>query len=277
MQRGQLLHALMAEIWRELGSSASLSKDLQPVIEKAATRATAEIEGRFAELEKQRLIRLARDSLEVERGRAPFEVAQIEQKRTLEVGGLSFSGRIDRMDRLLEGEMRGTHAIIDYKTGSRVTANDWLGPRPDDPQLPMYAVTAEEDLSALAFAKLRAGDMKSRDFPERKGNSGREGGEKLGRPGRDLEGGAGIARLGLRSGRRARRSEEGADDVQKLRPAAAMPRARTPERPRGRGGRGMRKNAMVPAAYSRPRESGGPGFRRKTWIPAFAGMTVLGR
>jgi hypothetical protein len=45
-----------------------------------------------------------------------------------------------------------------------VTSNDWLGPRPDDPQLPLYAVTAEEPVSALAFAKLRAGDMKFSGF-----------------------------------------------------------------------------------------------------------------
>ncbi|HLX80884.1 MAG TPA: PD-(D/E)XK nuclease family protein [Burkholderiales bacterium] len=166
MQRGQLLHALMAGIWRELKTRGGLDGDVSAVISRSAEKAVKdlEIEGRFAELEKQRLVRLARDWLEIERGRPPFEVVQIEQKRTLEVGGLSFSGRIDRMDRLLEGEMRGTHAIIDYKTGSRVTSSDWQGPRPDDPQLPMYAITATEDLSALAFAKLRAGDMKFSGF-----------------------------------------------------------------------------------------------------------------
>jgi RecB family exonuclease len=59
------------------------------------------------------------------------------------------------MDRLEDG----THAILDYKTGNRVTPSDWQGPRPDDPQLPLYAVSAGEDVSALAYAKLRAGEM----------------------------------------------------------------------------------------------------------------------
>jgi probable DNA repair protein len=158
MQRGQLLHALMAGIWGELKTQQGLAGDLAPVISRSAEKAVRDqkIEGHFAELEKQRLIRLAVDWLAVERGRPPFEVVHIEQKKTLDIGGLSFSGRVDRMDRLDDG----SHAIIDYKTGSRVTANDWLGDRPDDPQLPMYAVTAQEELSALAFAKLRAGDMK---------------------------------------------------------------------------------------------------------------------
>jgi len=60
------------------------------------------------------------------------------------------------MDRLADG----THALIDYKTGSRVTPKDWEAPRPDDPQLPLYAAAAPEDLSAVAFARVRPGAMK---------------------------------------------------------------------------------------------------------------------
>jgi probable DNA repair protein len=164
LQRGQLLHALMAGIWKQLGSSASLSQDLEPVIEKAAGAAILELklEGRFAELEKQRLARLARDWLEVERARKPFEVVRIEEKRALEAGGLAFNGRIDRMDRLEDGG----HALIDYKTG-RATRSSWLGERPDEPQLPLYVVSAPEGVTAVAFATLRAGGMKFSGFSEK--------------------------------------------------------------------------------------------------------------
>ena len=157
MQRGQLLHSLMAGIWRELKTSEGLERDISSVISGAADQAVKEqdIEGPFAALEKQRLIRLARDWLEVERGREPFEVVQIERKKTIEIGGLALSGRIDRMDRLADG----THAIIDYKTG-RATRSSWMGDRPDEPQLPLYVVSAQEDVTAVAFATLRAGEMK---------------------------------------------------------------------------------------------------------------------
>ena len=158
MQRGQLLHALMAGIWGELKSKAGLDGDVSLVISRSAEKAVRElkIEGKFADLEVQRLIRLAREWLEVERGRPPFEVVRIEKKEALEIGGLTLNGRIDRMDRL-EG---GTHAIIDYKTGSRATPNDWMGERPDEPQLPLYVITANVNVSAVAFAKLKTGDMK---------------------------------------------------------------------------------------------------------------------
>jgi RecB family exonuclease len=76
----------------------------------------------------------------------------------LSIAGLELEGRIDRMDRLLEGG--GGHVLIDYKTGYRVTPKDWAPPRPDDPQLPLYAASAPEALCAVAFAKLRPGAMR---------------------------------------------------------------------------------------------------------------------
>ncbi len=162
MQRGQLLHTLMAEIWKEVRTKEGLDLDLSGIISNSAKKAVQNlgIEGRFAELEQKRLEKLAAEWLEVERGRAAFEVVSIEEKRTLVIGGLELSGRIDRMDKLADG----THALIDYKTGSRVTPHAWQGARPDEPQLPLYAVTAQEHISAVVFAKLRHGDMKMAGF-----------------------------------------------------------------------------------------------------------------
>jgi ATP-dependent helicase/nuclease subunit B len=165
--RGILVHALMAGVWQELKTSASLEGDVSGAIERSAQQAVAELglEGRFAALETERLKRLAAEWLEEnEKPRAPFEVVLTEEKRELVIGGLRLSGRLDRMDRLADG----THAVIDYKSAKRVTANDWIGPRPEDPQVPLYAVTAPEPISAAAFAKFRAGDMKFSGFSLRR-------------------------------------------------------------------------------------------------------------
>jgi RecB family exonuclease len=167
--RGKLLHALMREIWTQLKDSAALQhQNLVPVIQRAAEAAVKEagIEGRFAELERVRLAKLADEWLALEKSRKGFEVIALEEKRTLRIANLEFSSRIDRMDRLLEGE--GGHVLIDYKTGHRVTPKDWEPPRPDDPQLPLYAVAAEEALSAVAFAKLRPGAMRFAGFSKSK-------------------------------------------------------------------------------------------------------------
>ncbi len=162
--RGSLLHALMKELWAELKGSAGLSKDFSLAIEKAANAAVKELglEEPFAALERMRLAKLARDWLEVEKERAPFEVVALEEKRKLRVAGLELNGRIDRMDRLASGG----HAVIDYKTG-RTTPQEWLGERPDDPQVPLYALNAD-DVSAAAFAKLKTGEMRYMGFSRAK-------------------------------------------------------------------------------------------------------------
>jgi probable DNA repair protein len=163
--RGLLLHTLMKELWTELKGSAGLAGDVGPAIERAAKAAVAEakLDDPFASLEHKRLTKLAWEWLEVEREREPFEVVATEEKRKLTVSNLELNGRIDRMDRL----EAGGHALIDYKTG-KPTLNEWLGERPDDPQLPLYALNAKEDISAVAFAKLRTGEMRYMGFSDRK-------------------------------------------------------------------------------------------------------------
>ena len=155
--RGKLMHELMKEIWAQLKDSSSLKSDLAPVISRAADAAIRAIglEGRFAELERARLAKLAREWLDEEEKRSPFKIAFLEEKRSMKIGGLELSGRIDRMDRLPDG----SHVLIDYKTGN-VNTRVWEAPRPEDPQLPLYAVSSSEQISAVAFARLKTGEMR---------------------------------------------------------------------------------------------------------------------
>lgn len=172
--RGTLLHAMLAKLWQELKSKAQLEAasdaDLDELLAKAAGHALARLrarrpdamENRFAELERSRLVKLGRAWLDVERARTSFEVAAIEHVRVLSFGGVTVNARLDRLDRIAGagGSGQACNAIIDYKTGS-ANVGDWLGPRPDDPQLPLYAVSMGEDeqVCAVAFARLKAGDM----------------------------------------------------------------------------------------------------------------------
>jgi len=157
-ERGKLVHELMRSLWEQLKDSESLKKDVAPFIEQAAAAAVKELklEGRIAELERARLERLAREWLEVEKTRPDFSIHSLEEKRTLEFAGLEFAARIDRMDKLASGG----HAIIDYKTGGNITPRRWDPPRPDEPQLALYAVAAKEEMTAVAFAKVRPGEMR---------------------------------------------------------------------------------------------------------------------
>ena len=159
-KRGKLVHLLMQHVWDELKDSTALQHDLAPAIERAAAAAVKElaVEGRFAELEQKRLARLAHEWFDkVERLRPPFTVVSTEEKRLLTFGGVQFDAYIDRVDKL----STGGYAILDYKTGGgNVTSKRWQGERPDEPQLPLYAVSAQEEISAVVFAKFRPGDMR---------------------------------------------------------------------------------------------------------------------
>jgi len=165
MDRGSLLHSLMKSLWTELKGSEGLKQDVAPAIEKAARLAVQEagLEEPFAALERKRLARLAREWLEVERERAPFEVVAMEDPRELAVAGLTLRGRIDRLDKLASGG----HALIDYKTGNP-SPHQWMNQRPEDPQLPLYALNASEPVCAVAFAKLKTGGMRYMGFSQAK-------------------------------------------------------------------------------------------------------------
>ena len=166
-ERGVLLHSFMKFLWLDLKGSEALSQDLRPALARAAEAAVEEagLEGRFAELERARLVRLGGEWLELEKARAPFTVALAEEKRRIEVAGLQFDARLDRLDALAGGG----HALIDYKSGAQVSRNAWLGERPDEPQLPLYVLGAKEDVIAVAFAQLKTGEMRFRGFSKEKG------------------------------------------------------------------------------------------------------------
>ncbi|HEX2650128.1 MAG TPA: PD-(D/E)XK nuclease family protein, partial [Burkholderiales bacterium] len=117
----------------------------------------------FAAMEKARLAKLAREWLEVESRRAPFEVVAVEREGSFRIGNLELKGRIDRLDRLADG----SHAVIDYKTGERVNPQDWSDPergRPREPQLTIYATASAEPMGAVAFARVKAGKMRFAGF-----------------------------------------------------------------------------------------------------------------
>ncbi|MFO1310889.1 MAG: PD-(D/E)XK nuclease family protein [Burkholderiales bacterium] len=169
-ERGQLVHAMMAAFWLDVGSHARLvaldDSALRERVAKAADAARAIIpEGRWTLLPPviatAELARIADIALEwivrFERDRAPFTVAGVEQQSEVTLGGLTFRVKLDRIDTLADG----TTAIIDYKTGAVDAPRAWFEPRPRSPQLGLYALAlaGERDVRAVAYARLKAGEI----------------------------------------------------------------------------------------------------------------------
>ncbi|MCX6586938.1 MAG: PD-(D/E)XK nuclease family protein [Acidobacteria bacterium] len=152
--RGTMLHRALETFWNECKDHATLvSTDCTPLLERAADHAVEGLTGAMRQLERDRLLLLLREWLTVEAAREPFHVAATETRLTPRFAGLEFATRADRIDRGADGRT----IIIDYKTGL-VSAKSWDGARPDEPQLPIYAVTAEPTPAAVAFAQVRRGD-----------------------------------------------------------------------------------------------------------------------
>lgn len=165
--RGSVIHHILEHIWNTLKNHQALSESptqkLQEIIRDAIDASLIFIQQkqpqilpkRFAQLEKKRLTTLINEWLTLEKQRTPFQVIATEQETIAYISALPIHMRIDRIDQLPDG----SHIIIDYKTNTP-TISDWLGDRPDDPQLPIYCITSNLNINGLVFAQIRANEMR---------------------------------------------------------------------------------------------------------------------
>jgi ATP-dependent helicase/nuclease subunit B len=161
--RGKMLHEVLRLVWNQIQTSARLQQateaELDEIIKGAIRKsqwpARDVFDREVLKLEAVRLHGLIREWLAEEKKRSPFVVVGQEQKRTVEFGGLKFEARMDRIDRLPDGR----ELILDYKTGD-VSSAAWDGARPDEPQLPAYAVSHTEPVGGVAFAAVSRGAMR---------------------------------------------------------------------------------------------------------------------
>ena len=162
-ERGELVHHALEYIWGQLGGSDGLAamapEPLDALVANGVSRAIAkqceqrDPGARWRRREHPRMAALLNKWLVIERLREPFTVEQLEQgAQVAHHGGLDFRVRIDRVDRLLDGG----RVLIDYKTG--IVSPDWRGDRPDNPQLPVYALLRPESLVAVAYGMVNAGE-----------------------------------------------------------------------------------------------------------------------
>jgi probable DNA repair protein len=173
-QSGIFLHEAMNRFWRQVETQDALRRmpldervaALRRAIDAALPRSVSPEspwDEAYVDVQKNRLRTVLLQWLDRELLRTPFRVLEREQERQVAVGPLTLKLRLDRID-----EVDGGMLLVDYKTGARSTPKDWEGERPDDPQLPLYALLPEaENLQGVAFAKVRPGkDMKWLGYAE---------------------------------------------------------------------------------------------------------------
>jgi len=159
MLHGSLVHSVLEYFWKETRTqSALLQLDetaLGNRVRKHVDDVTKEERGlqqrpAFRTVEADRVYRHVMEYLQLDKEREAFEVTGFEQEILPKIEGQTIRLIIDRVDRLASGH----EIIIDYKTG-RVDPKKWFGDRPEEPQLPLYAINAQNTPAAVAFGIIR--------------------------------------------------------------------------------------------------------------------------
>lgn len=167
LDRGTLVHATLEVFWQRVKDRASLlalaEEGTRRVVEECVDQAMGNdramrvrrVDRHVMDAERENLVILILEWLDVERKRTPFSVEQRERKVTVSLSGLSLEMYADRVDRLDDGST----VLLDYKTGKK-SVFDWMTTRPAEPQIPLYVQAMDHDIRGAGFALLLRGDSR---------------------------------------------------------------------------------------------------------------------
>lgn len=147
-QLGSLIHKVLEDFWEVLKTQtallnltdAQLTSQLESLIAEQMLPLASHFEAQYLALESQRILKLLLNWCDLEKQRTSFKVVANELSTELELSGIRFKVKVDRVDNI-----NGDWLILDYKTG-KASVNGLISERFDAPQLAIYLWT----LAALA-------------------------------------------------------------------------------------------------------------------------------
>lgn len=184
LERGRIIHKIMEEIWLQLESQKKLlsidTNELDNLIEQIILKNIASIgsyddkqdtiarplENIVKTVELARLKRLVMNALAWEMQREEFKVTSVEQKFQIELAGITFQVRVDRIDTIKQTEPTPKKIVIDYKSSLPIS-KPWNEDRPEEPQLLLYSLL-DTSINTLIFMELKAGNIKISGFSAEK-------------------------------------------------------------------------------------------------------------
>ncbi len=168
-ERGTVVHKILESFWLEIRTRDALlearrdgrlhamaERHVKAALDRYRERTLQHIWSQaYLDAEQERIVSLIEEWLDYEARRADFTVEAGEEKLSATVGELKLQVRVDRID-----AVEGGRVIIDYKTGM-LTGVSWDGPRPDEPQLPLYAGFGKiDDLKGVLLGRVREDNIK---------------------------------------------------------------------------------------------------------------------
>ena len=165
-EKGIIIHNALASIWQTLQNQSGLfalnDEELKTLIASTVTGCCTDIGKKDAQhlgdyyytLEQNRIKQLLWQWLTWEKQRPGFTVIATEQNLRTEFAGVHMNLRIDRVDKLDNGDI----LLLDYKTSS-ASINTWMQDRPLEPQLPLYSLCYPTSPHAISFALINADEI----------------------------------------------------------------------------------------------------------------------
>jgi exodeoxyribonuclease-5 len=156
--RGNLFHKTLEQFWNEYKSSSlvstlnesELSNKIQEITHKNISiekKNNPRILSEFFDIEEIRLISYLKNWVNHELKRGDFEVKETEKNIAIHLGCLNFNIKIDRID-----EVNQHNIVIDYKSGTTKTLNEWFLNAYGELQMPFYALFASnKPIDAIAI------------------------------------------------------------------------------------------------------------------------------
>ncbi|QLZ69910.1 hypothetical protein FOLKNPGA_02710 [Legionella sp. PC1000] len=172
-ERGQIIHKVMELLWQKLENQHNLlhlaNDILEQYIDDAIHTSLVSLKRQHCdsfpdsiqEVEYTRLKRMVHTCLAWEKQRPPFTVAAIEQSYVINLAGLDFQVRVDRLDQVEDKKW-----VIDYKS-TLPASKPWNEERPKESQLLLYALL-DEQINTLLLLQLKTGKISCAGLSEEK-------------------------------------------------------------------------------------------------------------
>ncbi len=161
--RGNLFHKILEQFWMEYKMASFVRaltneerlKKIEDITHKAILiekKKYPRIMPEFFNIEEIRMINYLEKWIRHELERGDFEVKETEKNIPVHLGCLNFNIKIDRIDKV-----KGNNIVIDYKSGTTKTLNEWFLNSYGELQMPLYALFAsDKPIDAIVIGVINA-------------------------------------------------------------------------------------------------------------------------